>query len=63
MIDITWKNMHTERVFLFINNSSKLDQVPNIFMSIFDVKTKTHMSNAYHQINWDLVEAKTHIFE
>lgn len=44
-------------------NKLELGTCKHESVTIFDIKTKTHVSNVYRQIEWEMVEHSTKLFE
>ena len=63
--DLVWKNQNDHANFIMMHDTNKLetDTCSHKSVTIFDIKTKTHVYKVYMQIEWERVENSTNAFE
>lgn len=60
--DLRWKNqINTVAVITLINTKILDNIVENI--SLFDIKTKTHLFDIYNDFDWKMIEYSALVFE
>jgi hypothetical protein len=56
-IDLVWKNKNNIAHFIDLKNFSELDKLIE-HISLFNIKSKTHMFNVFGEFDWRSIETK-----